>query len=223
MITVSTTDEALRTNANTAEIKGINLSDDTLLAIVERRLPLKKIDLAGCENLTDASVVELSSITSLEEIDLRLCGLITDASCFALSHLPRLRYLCLGWCYLMTDSSLEALSKCVRLETLLLWGCEQLTDRGVQSISRLPNLNRLELPELADISDFGIRELSSNARRLRTLRLTSLKAVSDEGAGALASLTDLKLLTIQACPNVTEAAVNALKSALPDCNVVYEK
>ena len=68
---------------------------------------LKRIDLAGCEKLTDESTVRLSTVQSLEEINLSLCHRITDRTSEALSQLPKLRFLSLGLCYSTTDAALN--------------------------------------------------------------------------------------------------------------------
>lgn len=223
MVQISNADEAVAVTPETRELKGTNLNDTALTTVIGRVPSLQRIDLAGCDDLTDDSVARLVELKGLQEIDLRLCGLVTDASCRAISTLPHLRYLCLGWCFLITDSGLEGIRDSRTLETLLLWGCEEITDRGIRAIAGLPHLTRLELPELSAISDAAILELASESSRLKILRLTSLKAVSDIGIAALVKISGLEHLVIQACPSVTEASVKSLRIALPNCHIEYSE
>jgi hypothetical protein len=204
----------------TSSVKGINLGDSEVLALRSLH-SLKRLDLSGCDAVTDASVVELKALMELEELDLTLCMFISDASLEALTGLPKLRRLSLHGCYDITDQGLVALARSQSLEKLILWACEKLTDRGIESLAKLPTLRHLELPEFALISDVGLMALSDNAANLEMLRLDHLSAISDDGIRSLAQLKHLVRLLVQDCQQITASAIEALGMALPSCQIVF--
>jgi F-box/leucine-rich repeat protein 14 len=201
-------------------VRGENLGDEELIALT-RRGALQRLDLSGCDALTDASVKELSRLVRLEELDLSLCNQITDASVKALSQLPSLRSLSLNWCYQVSDVGVSALASSQSLEALTLWSCEKVTDRGVEALATLATLRRLELPDFAVITDVGLMALSSGASQIEMLRLDHLSRISDQGIRSLAGLKGLSCLLIKDCVQVSKAAVEDLQTALPACEVVF--
>lgn len=222
VVRVANLEEIRRLPNGTSSVRGADLDDTAVLALSQVR-SLRRLDLSGCESLTDRSITALRSLTDLEELDLTLCLLITDTSVEAVASLPQLRRLSLHGCYNVTDRGLEALARSRSLEKLILWACEKVTDRGVESLAKLSTLRHLELPEFAPITDSGLVALSSSAANLETLRLDHLSGISDEGVRSLVALSHLATLIVQDCRLVTEAAIAALRMALPSCQIAFNR
>jgi hypothetical protein len=217
---VTNIEDIRRLPKGTSSVQGINLQDPEVLALCSIK-SLRKVDLSGCDLLTDRSVARLLELTELEDVDLTLCVLISDESVEALAQLHKLRRLSLHACYNITDAGLAALAESASLEELILWSCEKVTDLGVESVATVATLRQLELPGFAPITDIGLRALSSNASNLEMLRLDNLSAISDEGLGSLAKLKSLARLVVQGCRQISEAAITALRAALPSCEIIF--
>jgi Leucine-rich repeat (LRR) protein len=213
-VTVSSLQDLRAIPEAVTALKGIGLGDDEAAFITELR-SLKLLDLSGCEALTDASVTLLSSLRDLESLDLSLCNQITDRSLASLATLPKLRAINLNWCYSISDSGIESLSHCKTLEKVSLWSCEEITDVGVQALAQFPRLLELDLPEFAHITDRGILALSLSAAPIEYLRLDHLSEITDGGLVQLSKLRGLRQLKIWHCPNISMAAIEQLRIALP--------
>jgi Leucine-rich repeat (LRR) protein len=81
------------------------------------------------------------------------------------------------------------------LAYLDLSGCKALTDEGLKFLAPLVNLKHLDLSLCAGLTDVGLK--------------------------FLATLVNVKYLYLSYCPNLSLAAVNSLRKALPKTTVVY--
>lgn len=142
--------------------------------------------------LTDADLVHVAALPDLRILNLSNTK-ITDAGLAHIAKLDRLKFL-----YLfetpITDAGMEHLTGLLRLEVLCL-DRTQITDVGLKSLEDLPRLERLHVHSRAPITDAGLESLKKHTR-LFELRVGG--------------------------PGVTEAGVEALRQALPGCNVVYD-
>jgi hypothetical protein len=142
--------------------------------------------------ITDADLVHVAALPDLRILNLSNTK-ITDSGLAHIAKLDRLKFL-----YLfetpITDAGMEHLRGLPRLEVLCL-DRTQITDVGLKSLEDLPRLERLHVHSRAPITDAGLESLKKHTR-LFELRVG--------GAG------------------VTEAGVDALRQALPGCNVVYD-
>jgi len=114
----------------------VGITDEGVCALV-KGCPLKKISLVGC-NITDASVIALvENCEGLTRINLGSCPNITDASVIALAdNCPGLRAIGLYGCTLITDASVMALAEhCHGLTTILLSGCSRITDGSIKNLA----------------------------------------------------------------------------------------
>jgi serine/threonine protein kinase len=110
------------------------ISDSGLLRLT--RLPgLRHLNLYGCGSLTDAGLAPLSKLTHLTRLDLTRCSGLTDAALVPVGELPALEHLSLGGCEWITDSGLVHLARAKTLKTVSVRGT-QVTDAGAERLKR---------------------------------------------------------------------------------------
>jgi hypothetical protein len=131
LISVSNLEEIKNLRADSEEVIGDKLNDDELILLIQHLPVLRRLDLSGCDDLTDRSMKFFADAISLEELDLSLCSQISDLSLKNISKLPRLKLINLNWCYSITDNGLQSLGSCITLERISLWSCEEVTDKGI--------------------------------------------------------------------------------------------
>lgn len=184
---------------------------------------LRRLNCRGCYQLTE---VGLQQLAALPLRDLNLCGGVNLRSTNA--NLPlTIEQLQLSHCDMI--GSLDGVSRLVHLRDLRLDDCHHLTDSSLTALSGLVALHTLDLSschELSDISALGglteLRELSlaHNARvhNLKPLRtLTALQSLSVQGCNiddddvwALSGATQLSILNLRHCSNVTDRGLQGL-------------
>ncbi len=90
------------------------------------------------------------------------------------------------------------------------------TDADLGDLCELPGLVQLGLFQ-TQITDTGLWTVS-NLRGLRRLNLRST-AITDDGLGHLRSSSNLEVLLLERCPNITDEGVARLQKALPKCEI----
>ena len=106
---------------------------------------LQKLDLRGCELITDKGLYHLSKLAELEVLYLGNGNRISDVGLSHLRKLVKLEELHLNWCEEITDTGLAFLTCLIKLQKLDLIGCKRITDKGLSYLSSLPNLRILNL------------------------------------------------------------------------------
>ncbi|KAK9353737.1 hypothetical protein V1523DRAFT_433187 [Lipomyces doorenjongii] len=123
---------------------------------------LRILDLTGCVEITDATVLRLVSFSpKLRNLVLAKCSNITDSSLLHITKLGRsLHYLHLGHCSLITDTGVSQLVRhCTRIRYIDLACCMQLTNNAVNDLATLPKLRRVGLVKCQNITDLAIHAL----------------------------------------------------------------
>jgi hypothetical protein len=142
--------------------------------------------------VTDADLVHVKPLADLRILNLSGTA-VTDAGLKELTSLSRLKFV-----YLfntnITDAGMEALQALPRLEVLCL-DQTQITDVGLKALEELPRLEKLHVHSKAPITDAGLESLKKH------IRLFELRVGG---------------------PHITEEALERLKAALPNCNVIYD-
>jgi internalin A len=98
-------------------------------------------------------------------------------------------------------------------------GCIQwsrATDADLGELCKLRSLERLDL-DGSEVTDAGLGTLS-NLRGLQVLSLAET-AITDKGLRHLESMSQLRFLELDGCPQITDAGVARLKTALPKCQI----
>lgn len=151
----------------TLSLRGCNIHIDHLEAISKYNPMLNSLDLSSCHNLTDDMLVYF-----LKQID----GKTTS----------RLQELHIGFCRLLTDNSLIAIGK------------------------YLKQLKQLTL-EQRMFTDQGLVELSAGCHSLEELTLRYCFHFKHEGiASILKNNPSMKKLVLRECPGVTNATLEAI-------------
>ena len=167
------------------------ITDVSLLAMGERSAVLRKLNLNGCEMVTDAGLSWLAKgCAGLEWLDLTNCSKVTNGG---------LR--CIG-------------EGCPDLSYCILANLKRVTDVGlrflVQGCGNLKNLNCTGIYLLSDgmKRDFGFEGLqalgrSACATTLKSLNLTGCFQVSTVALKSLSMLVNVESLCLNGCVNLT--------------------
>ena len=152
-------DEALQILAQFPHLKKLRIAQtqvgDAGLAYLRQSSQLEELDLSENANITDAGLVNLSSITGLTRLNLwRLA--ISDAGVSHLAPLVNLRWLNLDNTGL-TDKGLAYLTGMQKLQFLHL-GSTSVTDAGLIHLENLSQLNELKVTRTA-VTATGITAL----------------------------------------------------------------
>lgn len=118
----------------------------------------------------------------------------------------------------ITNAGLKQLVSLKKLKFLYLFGT-RITDAGMESLAGLPRLEVLCLDQ-TEITDVGLKSLE-DLPRLEKLHVHSKAKITDAGLESLKKHTRLFELRIGG-PHLSMKAIEALRAALPDCNVVYD-
>ncbi len=143
---------------------------------------------------------------AVHDADLKHLALLPDLKSLNLSNTP------------ITDAGVAHLMGLKKLKFLYLFGTK-VTDSGVVSIAALPRLEVLCLDQ-TEITDVALKTLE-DLPRLEKLHVHSKAKITDAGLESLKKHTRLFELRIGG-PGLSSKAIDALKAALPDCNVVYD-
>lgn len=173
---------------------GTHISDDDLKHL--RPLPLRSLNLAFCEELTDQGLLTLSSLTTLKSLELQNTP-ITDTGLLTLSCLTALRYLNMGGCDI-TDQGLSVFRHFALLEHVTLQACSKITDKGLLHFSTSV-LTILNLEGCKLISNLSLKHVLGQLTTLQALNLNQCKLVTDEGVLALKNLQALRSLNLSEC------------------------
>lgn len=223
------------------DLSGCPLRDVTVdgaLAAVRSNVSLRELDLGDCPNIIVAMLYDLPF--SLERLS--LAG--TDVGWDELGQLPPLASLDLSHCVRVDRAALERvvtrlggfleeldLGRCTALEPddpgvlsaarrlrVLGLGGVRVSDDAVRAIATLPALEELDL-SFADVGDAGAVVLAKSPAPLARLALTGCDKITDDGLRALARLDGLRALDLNVCDGFTQAGVDALRVALPGCEL----
>jgi len=103
----------------------------------------------------------------LKKIDIAGCGQITSVSALA-RKCPELKYIKMRGCHQITDDSLKAIANnCPELTHFDVSYCQNITDVGVISVvTKCPNLTNIELTECREITNNTILAIGERSHNL---------------------------------------------------------
>eukprot|EP01122_Echinamoeba_exundans_P007872 TRINITY_DN2508_c0_g1_i1.p1 TRINITY_DN2508_c0_g1~~TRINITY_DN2508_c0_g1_i1.p1 ORF type:complete len:572 (+),score=78.98 TRINITY_DN2508_c0_g1_i1:23-1717(+) len=200
----------------------ISVSDNGLRKFASKLPKLEKLNLSGCDMLTDTAWLFLAPLTQLKNLDFSNCDNLTALyvkpfknlrrldlrGCNKISQqwenvkrLKKLEYLCLNDCK-VKDLSLFA--KMINLRYLYLCRCSfDGADDDASHFSVLANLKNLEvfgLDSCLKLTDQNLK-VCQEMPQLRVLSLSGT-SVSGKGLSYLAKCPNLLYLGIAGCVNV---------------------
>ncbi len=203
----------------------IDINDKKLMKYMESQQDLTKIDLSGCKELTDVSIVNLAEYCKgLTSVNLDSCSKLTDNSIKALAeNCKGLIEVNLGACYPLTNSSIKALAEnCKGLVSVNLSNCGQLTDNGIKVLAEnckgLVSVNLSSCSGL--ITDSSIKTLAENCKGLVSVNLSCCRQLTDDGVKALAK--NCKGLTSVNLDNCSKLTDNSIKALAENCKGLKE-
>lgn len=180
----------------------------TELFPLQSLLQLKEVLVYGCPGVTN--LAPLQGLAQLKNIGIDDCTGINDLSPLqALRELSELSFTgCTG------VSELAPLKALGQLKTLGLSGCTGVTD--LTSLRSLAQLQTLFLNGCKSVLDLAPLQ---SLTHLKTLLLSFCTGVSD--LTPLYTLLELTTLYLNGCTGVSEAQVDALRKALPKCDISF--
>ncbi len=176
-------------------------------------LRLKELAIMGAP-LDRAALRQLAPFQELRRLQLA-ASTIDDASMADLPVLPNLAYLSLRGTAI-TDATVEQLVVQPRLRELVLANTA-VSDACLSDVKQMSGLRYLHLVGCDGISDAGAEQLS---RLALTDLLVSDTGITDAGLKYFESMKCLTLLQVGGA-GVSETAVDSLKQALPQCQVLH--
>jgi len=199
---------------------------------------LRALNIRDCSGLVDQSLAPLANL-ALERLVLSKNRDITSDCMTDLGHITTMRYLDLQETRI-ADSACTSIAKLPNLFHLALSGT-LIGNAGVRDIAKMPALVELHLGDtnVSDITPLGklhLKQLWLNRCKLddssldalgqmHTLTTLSLDGtlISDSDLLKLKRLTNLMVLYIRECKNITPAGIANLHKFLPNCKITYEK
>jgi hypothetical protein len=200
----------------------ISVSDNGLRRFASKLPKLERLNLSGCDMLTDTAWLFLAPLTQLKNLDFSRCDNLTALyvkpfknlrrldlrGCNKISNqwenikrLKKLEYLCLNDCKV---KDLSLFSKLVNLRYLYLCRCSfDGADDDTSHFSVLANLKNLEVFGLDSCLKLADQNLKV-CQEMPQLRVLSLSGTSIAGKGLayLAKCPNLLYLGIAGCVNI---------------------
>ena len=173
-------------------------------------------ELRGRSKVNDESLRCVESLLNLEHIDLDHNHGVTDQGLVHLRNLKKLRVISLYHCN-VTGTGATHLAGLPNLRNLAM-SYTPLTHDGVVELGRLQQLESLSIAH-TPIADDDLAALNS----LTNLKLLWLgnTGLTDRGLIHLERLTALENLTLPA--GISDAAIDRLQKAIPNCQIIREQ
>lgn len=200
-----------------------NVSDRGLEAIMEFLQGLFKLEIAGCNEITEQGLWS-SLHPRLASLTINDCINVADECVCAVTQLLPALYEFNLQAYHVTDSALSYFSpkQTGTLNILRLQSCWEITNHGIVNIVHtLPNLTVLSLSGCSKITDDGIELIAENLRKLRSLDLSWCPRVTDAALEYIAcDLNHLEELTLDRCVHITDIGIGYISTMLA-LNTLY--
>jgi hypothetical protein len=121
---------------------------------------LVRLDLSGCDGLTDAKVKEIATLKQITWLGLSNTT-VTNAGLAELPALENLESLNLHHCFNITGRGLKELARCPHLQYLYLCGCTRLSDTDIRELGEMKHLRQLDLRLCERLSQKAIDDLQA--------------------------------------------------------------
>lgn len=174
--------------------------NDDALKFFQQRNDIVKLGLSGT-SITGSGLKYLTHLP-LHQLYLNQTG-VSDLS--SIAKIPSLESIELNKS-LVTSETLESLTHLPNLKSVRAQD-DALNDAAIDVFLKMPSLEYLWIGKNPELTDAGIDKLSK-ARRLKTLRLTSLH-IGDDGLKNIEQLKNLKVLDLNGT-NVTDKSLEKL-------------
>ncbi|XP_076169981.1 uncharacterized protein LOC143148024 [Ptiloglossa arizonensis] len=202
-------------NIHSLSLKCCAVTDKGLEALLDHMQDLFELELAGCNEITEAGLWHCLSprIVSLSLSD---CINVADEAVGAVAQLLPSLYEFSLQAYHVTDAALGYFNarQSSALSILRLQSCWELTNEGVLNIVHsLPNLTVLSLSGCTKVNNSGVELIADKLPRLRSLDLSWCSRISDEALEYIAcDLNHLEELTLDRCAHITDIGVGYIST-----------
>ena len=196
----------------TLELAGEFVSDDAAKAL-STVATITELTLEG-GGLTDDGVKPLAGLPKLSTLVLTRNKQVHGTTVPALVAAKNLKYLTVSECELGDLAGWSALKSLSNLITLAL-PQSGVHDAGLKEVGKLTQLKTVSVAS-CPITDAGLAELKT-LKSLESLNLTDTK-ITDQAVPILSTMKKLQFLTLNE-KQIGKAGVEALKKALPNCDV----
>jgi len=164
---------------------------------------LRILDLTNLsEEITNNSLVTISSLAKLQNLNLSKCIHVTDEGMVHVSLLKHLRSLVLHHCYKLTDIGLRHISSLSALRNLDLSCCTNITDDGLGHIGKLTLLRVLNLYACTNVTDEGLFHIRFLIN-LQILNISLLREITNDGLLNVCHFKNLHVLDLYGCKKIT--------------------
>ena len=186
---------------------------DQALKVIGGLTSLERLEIHGAV-ITDAGLQNLQGLTALGDLELRNNGKLTGAGIEHLQSLPKLSTV-LIFDSPLSDAGLDSISRLPELKSLSISGSGKTTKPGLErALQRAAGLKYLHLSSLG-LTDADLERLPlTGPTRLRI----GGNNITDAGLKHLFALHNVQYLHFDEL-NVTQAGLNSLRQALPDCAI----
>jgi len=114
---------------------------------------LKKLEVLGCQRITDEGLRALSSLSTIRTLAFSACSLITNQSMRTFSLFPQLQSLQVLDCPLICDEGLRYMTSLTQLREFVSRGSWGITDHGVRALLCLPQFQNLVIKRCPSIGN----------------------------------------------------------------------
>ncbi len=194
------------------DLRDLENCNDKTMDFVGRISTLTDVNCAGAD-VGNAGLAKLLPLKNLTDLDIQKT-MVTGDGLAVVAKMTKLVRLAVGYNQL-TDASLKYLEPLQQLHYLYIPSC-QLSDKCLVHIAKLRNLNHLELFNNQKISSKGM-DMLATLPNLKTLTLDGT-FVDDKAIGAFSKMKHLRNLVLE-FKNMKPAQIQAIRKVLPpDCD-----
>lgn len=176
---------------------------------------LEDVDMTGCYQIDDNSIIHFAEMQSLQFLNLACCDGITWEFGGSLPTIKNdlIKSMCLRSINSVTDKAVGIIVQMfVGLRILdLSFSSRRLTDASLRYISESPIAPTLFSLNMwsSDITDDGLKILTSSVTSLRALTLSGCSRLTEESMiSIIARLKGLTTLNIWGCSNISGASIH---------------
>ncbi|CBQ70760.1 related to GRR1-required for glucose repression and for glucose and cation transport [Sporisorium reilianum SRZ2] len=175
-----------------------NQLEDQLFSMMSACTRLERLTLAGCSNITDATLVKVFQNTpQLVAIDLTDVADISDATLLTLAaNCPKAQGINLTGCKKISSKGVAELARsCKLLRRVKLCGCDNVDDEALLALTEhCPSLLEVDLIHCPKISDKSVWEIWTKSFQMRELRLAHCADLTDNAFPSARGTTGVPML-----------------------------
>jgi len=212
-------------NLHSLDLSTVEIDDRDLRQIARVCSNLTSLHLDQCPLITDDAVAEvLYACEQLRRMSLRNKQLTDKSLIFGLDRQrPLLESLDLSTMSISESGFEHVVRNLPNLISLSVGSCRNLSDVSLKAVGDSCHaLEHLEVLETS-VTFEGLQYVAQKCAKIKTVNASHLSSLHDEDVIALArEFTQIRLLSISGCPNVSRAALEEVSHQHPSLRIFYE-